>query len=137
MTLFQFETVKITRGQKLGLFLRSFHNTVLVSALDPLSGARDKLQELDRIIEVDGYAMADKLIATNFIIQAIRGNGLFTCTLERPFTEDARRLRTQQIHTEAQPPSIRLAPDVLEIAKEERERMAKQAADDNVSPHSS
>jgi len=129
--IYKYETVHIARGQKLGLYLRSYQNNVLIVQVDPLSAARIKLMELDRIVEVDKYAMQDKLVATNFIIRAVRERGHFTCTLERPNTDATRELRKKQLHAEAPPPSIRLSADVLEIAREERERMARQAADDN------
>jgi len=122
-------SVHIVRDETLGVSLRSLRNRVYVSRNPPDgSKAHGHLFVCDRIIDINGQPVSDQDIAAHFIRASIQASGSFNAVVERPCTDEKKGAISAELNAMLNPPSIRLAKDVREIAQEERTRLANERA---------
>ncbi len=63
------------KGERLGLTLRNRVNEVLVAEVSAQSNAKGLIEELDRIIEIDGQPITDKVGQISRVISLIPRSG--------------------------------------------------------------
>jgi hypothetical protein len=115
--------ITLTKGQRLGLTIRSYQNRVLVSQIDAGSRSSEVIQRLDHIIDINADPVTDKKVADDLITQSVKNHGSFSCLIARPVTDAAKKEIEEALNIKMSPPSERLAPDVRRIAEAERDRI--------------
>ncbi|CAI5447307.1 unnamed protein product [Caenorhabditis angaria] len=81
----------IPNGPKLGMGIKDFRETVIVSRCNAGSLSERCLAEGDLLIDVDGTPVNDRSVAKDLLVKNIQENGKVTFVVERPDSNLAKR----------------------------------------------
>lgn len=132
------------KDRKLGLVLKSSQNRVIVARTVPESLSSRRFEPLDQILDIESQPVTDAEVARAAILQSMQTKGYFTSIIARPTTPETRKQMTETLNKKAvapppdstplDEPSVKMAPDVRDIAKQEMDRIAKAQVSRLASP---
>uniref|UniRef100_A0AC35TNV6 PDZ domain-containing protein n=1 Tax=Rhabditophanes sp. KR3021 TaxID=114890 RepID=A0AC35TNV6_9BILA len=112
------------KGRKMGLGLKAYQNRVLVAKIEENSIASNSLMVGDHLCDVDGIRITDQDVCKKMLIDHLKLNLKASFLIERPISADAKIWAKKALLVKIEePPSVRLASDVTDIASRERAKI--------------
>ncbi|CAI5438151.1 unnamed protein product [Caenorhabditis angaria] len=109
-------------GTKFGLAIKNVSKTIFVQKVEDNSIVGGLLLVSDRIIDIEGIKVEDNLTCKNIIVKALKEKGGASLLIERPLTENAKKMAMDEMNEEYNQ-SIIVTQDVRDIMKKMEQKI--------------